>query len=150
MARSRARSRTRRRPHRSHPARPHPARPHPARPRRPRVDVSGYLTQLRESIARWLPAKSLPLIDDARRWSDRMLVIAAVLMAWAPGGTLGQRFAAARDALVKMYPSRKRPGGTYEGTYVGMIDHNATVIARALGGTAPAGGMDGKLSTVKE
>jgi manganese/zinc/iron transport system substrate-binding protein len=30
--------------------------------------------------------------------------------------------------------------GTYEGTYPGMIDHNATVIARALGGEAPAGG----------
>jgi len=36
--------------------------------------------------------------------------------------------------------------GTYEGTYVGMIDHNATVIAQALGGRAPAGGMQGKLS----
>jgi manganese/zinc/iron transport system substrate-binding protein len=30
--------------------------------------------------------------------------------------------------------------GTYEGTYPGMIDHNVTVIARALGGEAPAGG----------
>jgi manganese/zinc/iron transport system substrate-binding protein len=36
--------------------------------------------------------------------------------------------------------------GTYEGTYVGMIDHNATVIARALGGTAPAKGMSGRLA----
>jgi manganese/zinc/iron transport system substrate-binding protein len=36
--------------------------------------------------------------------------------------------------------------GTYEGTYVGMIDHNVTVIARALGGNAPAGGMQGKLT----
>ena len=35
--------------------------------------------------------------------------------------------------------------GTYEGTYVGMIDHNATTIARALGGAAPAGGMQGRL-----
>ncbi|MDJ0780470.1 MAG: zinc ABC transporter substrate-binding protein [Desulfosarcinaceae bacterium] len=35
--------------------------------------------------------------------------------------------------------------GTYEGTYVGMIDHNVTTIARALGGEAPAGGMQGKL-----
>lgn len=35
--------------------------------------------------------------------------------------------------------------GTYEGTYVGMIDHNATTIARALGGVAPEGGMSGKL-----
>lgn len=38
------------------------------------------------------------------------------------------------------------PGGTYEGTYIGMIDHNATTIARALGGDAPQGGMQGKLS----
>jgi manganese/zinc/iron transport system substrate-binding protein len=36
--------------------------------------------------------------------------------------------------------------GTYEGTYIGMIDHNATVIARALGGDAPARGMQGKLA----
>ena len=36
--------------------------------------------------------------------------------------------------------------GTYEGTYTGMIDHNATTIARALGGTAPATGMSGKLA----
>jgi manganese/zinc/iron transport system substrate-binding protein len=38
------------------------------------------------------------------------------------------------------------PPGTYEGTYVGMIDHNATTIARALGGTAPEKGMQGRLS----
>jgi manganese/zinc/iron transport system substrate-binding protein len=36
--------------------------------------------------------------------------------------------------------------GTYEGTYIGMIDHNATTIATALGGTAPERGMDGKLA----
>jgi len=38
------------------------------------------------------------------------------------------------------------PAGTYEGTYVGMIDHNVTTIARALGGQAPEKGMQGKLS----
>lgn len=36
--------------------------------------------------------------------------------------------------------------GTYRGTYVGMIDHNATTISRALGGEAPATGMQGKLT----
>lgn len=35
--------------------------------------------------------------------------------------------------------------GTYEGTYIGMMDHNATTIARALGGEAPAGGLHGQL-----
>lgn len=36
--------------------------------------------------------------------------------------------------------------GTYEGTYIGMIDHNVTTIARALGGSAPPRGMQGKLT----
>lgn len=36
--------------------------------------------------------------------------------------------------------------GTYEGTYIGMIDHNITTIVRALGGTAPVKGMAGKLA----
>ena len=38
-----------------------------------------------------------------------------------------------------------RPG-TYEGTYIGMMDHNVTTITRALGGDAPAAGMQGKLT----
>jgi manganese/zinc/iron transport system substrate-binding protein len=36
--------------------------------------------------------------------------------------------------------------GTYEGTYIGMIDHNVTTIARALGGRAPEKGMQGRLT----
>ena len=35
--------------------------------------------------------------------------------------------------------------GSYEGTYIGMIDHNITTIVRALGGTAPEKGLHGKL-----
>lgn len=33
----------------------------------------------------------------------------------------------------------------YQGTYIGMIDHNATTIARALGGKAPQTGHVGRL-----
>jgi len=40
--------------------------------------------------------------------------------------------------------------GSYKGTYIGMIDHNATTIARALGGQAPAKGLNGKLSAGHE
>ncbi|HRP63392.1 MAG TPA: zinc ABC transporter substrate-binding protein [Phycisphaerales bacterium] len=36
--------------------------------------------------------------------------------------------------------------GTYEGTYIGMIDHNVTVITRALGGTVPDHGFSGRLN----
>lgn len=38
--------------------------------------------------------------------------------------------------------------GSYEGTYIGMIDHNITTIVRALGGEAPEGGMNGRLSGI--
>lgn len=38
------------------------------------------------------------------------------------------------------------PVGSYEGTLLGMIDHNVTTIARALGADAPVGGRSGKLT----
>ncbi|MEM1372426.1 MAG: zinc ABC transporter substrate-binding protein, partial [Pseudomonadota bacterium] len=36
--------------------------------------------------------------------------------------------------------------GTFEGTYLGMLDHNTTTITRALGGKAPERGHTGRLS----
>jgi len=45
-----------------------------------------------------------------------------------------------------LYSDAMGQPGSYEGTYIGMIDHNATVIANALGGQAPAGGMNGRLA----
>ena len=46
----------------------------------------------------------------------------------------------------ELYSDAMGAGGTYEGTYIGMIDHNVTVIAGGLGGVVPARGMSGKLS----
>lgn len=46
----------------------------------------------------------------------------------------------------ELYSDAMGEEGTYEGTYVGMLDHNITVIAGALGADVPARGMDGKLS----
>lgn len=58
--------------------------------------------------------------------------------------------AAARGAKVtiggELFSDAMGRPGTYEGTYIGMIDHNVTVITRALGGTAPELGMSGSLS----
>jgi manganese/zinc/iron transport system substrate-binding protein len=58
--------------------------------------------------------------------------------------------AAAKGHEVKiggeLYSDAMGAEGTYEGTYVGMIDHNITVISRALGGQAPARGMSGDLT----
>lgn len=36
--------------------------------------------------------------------------------------------------------------GTYEGTYVGMLDHNMTLVTRGLGGEAPVRGLNERLA----
>ena len=46
----------------------------------------------------------------------------------------------------ELYSDAMGAPGTYEGTYMGMIDHNVTTIARALGGDAPARGLRGRLA----
>lgn len=46
----------------------------------------------------------------------------------------------------ELFSDAMGPEGTYEGTYIGMIDHNVTVISNALGGDAPERGMSGRLS----
>ncbi|MGJ8726098.1 MAG: metal ABC transporter solute-binding protein, Zn/Mn family [Roseibacillus sp.] len=46
----------------------------------------------------------------------------------------------------ELFSDAMGPTGTYQGTYLGMIDHNVTTITRALGGTAPEKGRLGKLS----
>lgn len=45
-----------------------------------------------------------------------------------------------------LYSDAMGQAGTYEGTYLGMIDNNVTTIARALGAELDAAGMAGKLS----
>ena len=57
-------------------------------------------------------------------------------------GALGQKVVLGGE----LFSGSMGKPGTYEGTYIGMIDHNVTTISRALGGTAPAKGMNGKLS----
>jgi manganese/zinc/iron transport system substrate-binding protein len=58
--------------------------------------------------------------------------------------------AAARGWPVKiggqLFSDAMGPPGTYEGTYLGMIDHNVTTIAGALGAPVPQGGLDGRLA----
>lgn len=57
--------------------------------------------------------------------------------------------AAARGYTVRiggeLFSDAMGKSGTYEGTYIGMIDHNVSSIARALGGKIPEGGFQGKL-----
>ncbi len=61
--------------------------------------------------------------------------------------------AASREHTVEiggeLFSDAMGPAGSYEGTYIGMLDHNITIVTRALGGDAPVDGMQGKL-TVRE
>jgi manganese/zinc/iron transport system substrate-binding protein len=58
----------------------------------------------------------------------------------------GARFRGVNVAIgAELYSDAMGPAGTYEGTYPGMMDANATRIVRALGGTVPARGLYGKL-----
>lgn len=58
--------------------------------------------------------------------------------------------AASRDRRVQiggeLFSDAMGEAGTYEGTYIGMLDHNITTVTRALGGEAPARGLNGKLT----
>ncbi|MCA9134206.1 MAG: zinc ABC transporter substrate-binding protein [Planctomycetales bacterium] len=46
----------------------------------------------------------------------------------------------------ELYSDAMGRQGTYEGSYIGMLDHNITLVTRALGGSAPATGLHGRLS----
>lgn len=76
-----------------------------------------YTRQLHKAIGKFLPKRGLPLTrDDGRvRWTDRLLVVMAVLMSWQPAATMLDAFESARAVLVRMYRSRRRPGGTLAG-----------------------------------
>lgn len=45
----------------------------------------------------------------------------------------------------ELFSDAMGPDGSYEGTWLGMVDHNVTAISRALGGQAPERGRSGKL-----
>ena len=45
-----------------------------------------------------------------------------------------------------LYSDALGDAGTIEGTYIGMLDHNITLVTRALGGKAPERGLNNKLS----
>lgn len=89
-----------------------------------------------EAMVRLILERSLPAIFAESSVPDRavralMEGVAARGRPLALGGTL-------------FSDSMGRPG-TYRGTYEGMMDHNITTIARALGGSPPERGLNGRL-----
>lgn len=88
-------------------------------------------------IVNMLVSRKIPAVFVESSVSDRS-IRALIEGAAAQGHTVvigGELFSDAMGA-----------DGTYEGTYEGMLDHNVTTIARALGGAAPERGAKGLLT----
>jgi hypothetical protein len=95
------------------------------------------VAELRAGVGRYLPRAGLPLTTGKAnlRWAPRMLVVAAVLFAWGASDALADRFAAAVDAVVGMFPTRRRPGRDPQGfwrTLARQSDRWLAVVAARL------------------
>ena len=93
-----------------------------------------------EALVSFIVERSIPAVFVETSVADKN-VRALVEGAEARGHQLNIGGALFSDAM--------GPAGTYEGTYLGMIDHNITTIVRALGGSAPEKGLSGKLTGFK-
>lgn len=93
------------------------------------IDRTHYPIQLRQAIADYLPARGLPLVAKGQeRWSDRLLVVVALLLVWSSLANLQDRFAEARAAGVAMYRSRRRPGKSYAGFIAKLRRHSTRLL----------------------
>lgn len=60
-------------------------------------------------------AEACPKRPAAVRWSTELVVFQALLMVYEFGVTLCDRFQSTRACVIEMFPSRRRPGQTYQG-----------------------------------
>ena len=98
--------------------------------RRVGSDTISYSTDLREAIREFLPRSGLALVvdDHKLRWVPRMLVTCAILLTWDLAGMLTDAFERSRAVVVKMYPSRRRPGESYAGFMATLARQTAKLL----------------------
>lgn len=121
-------------------------------------DAFGYFARaydIEVMSAQGITTESEPGLDDINRLVDAIVErkVQAIFVESSVSNKNVQAIvegAADRGHAViiggSLYSDAMGPAGTYEGTYIGMMDHNATTIAQALGGQAPETGLNGKLS----
>lgn len=76
-----------------------------------------YHQELLHAIGKFLPHAGLSLrsSDHRMRWTDRLLVVTALLMSWQSASRLKDAFEICWQVVTGMYPTRRRVGHTYEG-----------------------------------
>ena len=87
--------------------------------------------RLRQLISGLLPGKGLPILPKSvrQRWTLRLLVMCAILLAFEPGTTLKDRFAEARWQLMQMHPGRRGVGKTYQGFIAALLKVSQAMLA---------------------
>jgi hypothetical protein len=95
---------------------------------------TAYRGRLRDAIQQLLPCRRLPTLptDRRTRWTAMLLVLVAIMMAWNTSPTLAERFHAARGRLLRWYPGRRRPGGSYHG-FIERLAKHGRPLAKAIG-----------------
>ena len=78
------------------------------------------------------------------RWSVPFLVCQAVPMAYDSSATLQDRVTQVRQTLIEMFPSRRRPGRTYQGFIKALKQLPSTLVDRLeVAEPVPRGGNAG-------
>jgi DDE family transposase len=104
------------------------------RAKRAEAKGGSYQGQLLNAIGALLPRGLATVSSDRRvRWTERLLVVCAILVAWGHEPALVDRFAAARACLVQMFPTRRRPGETYEGFIEALEKVSWGLLGRVAG-----------------
>jgi hypothetical protein len=98
------------------------------------ADKRSYSKDLLHAIGECLPKRGLALLSDDHRvrWTPRVLVTAAIVSAWVVASTCQEAFAIAREAVVKMYPTRRRPGKSHQGFVKALKQQSAQLLARVV------------------
>jgi hypothetical protein len=93
--------------------------------------VESYKLELRDAMSRFLPHQGLPLLtgDGRVRWTDRLLAMTALLTVWSSLPALLDRFAQAREAVVDIYRTRRRPGSSVEGFFKALVGPGVAVLS---------------------
>lgn len=64
------------------------------------------------------------------RWSAKYVVLCWVMMAWSTQSSLTERFRESREALVRLFPRRRRPGRSYQGLVKATIAAGDRIFAQ--------------------
>jgi hypothetical protein len=93
-----------------------------------------YPRELLGAIGKFLPHRGLPLRsgDERVRWTDRLLVVMAMLMAWQEASSLRDAFETCWQVVTRLYPTRRRAGHSYEGFIKSLERHSGRLLPRVM------------------